>query len=308
MAWIELHQGLREHKKMFAAAEALNLSRVEMVGTLVCLWLWALDNAPGGSLAGVSNRTLATVCGWPEKKADKLITVLSSTGWLDTGPDGSYRVHDWMDYAGKLMERRAQDNDRKKRARRGGQSEEIPRTSEACPQDFRRTSAGNPQDVRGNSGATVPIPYHNSTTSNLDGANNNQVHTPDPPNAPALKDGFEAFWKAYPNHGNVQAAWEAWHKIAPDEPSRRSIMDALERWKKSGAWQQEYPRFVPPAAKWLRDRRWEGPIPAPAKTGSGGPGWTAGKRELDEAELEAVRRIMAEPVQEMDEQEGGDPL
>ena len=54
MAWIELHQSLREHRKMFACAEVLNISKIEMVGTLVCLWLWALDNAQDGSLAGVS--------------------------------------------------------------------------------------------------------------------------------------------------------------------------------------------------------------------------------------------------------------
>ena len=61
MAWIEVHQGLREHRKTYACAEKLKISRVVMVGTLISLWLWALDNAQDGSLYGISNLTIARV-------------------------------------------------------------------------------------------------------------------------------------------------------------------------------------------------------------------------------------------------------
>ena len=101
MAWIELHQGLREHKKLFACVDELKIGRMQMVGMLVSLWLWALDNAPDGSLLGISNRTIARVCDYPEKKADTLVAALCETGWLEEY-EGSYRIHDWFDYAGKL--------------------------------------------------------------------------------------------------------------------------------------------------------------------------------------------------------------
>lgn len=151
MAWIELHQGLREHKKMFACAEALNLSRIETIGTLVSLWLWALDNAQDGSLQGISNRTVACVCGWPEKKADKLVNTLKDTGWLDYDDDKECLViHDWYDYAGKLMEQREKDRERKRKEKSGRKN------SGGIP-------AENPRNNQGIPGATitVPLPYPN---------------------------------------------------------------------------------------------------------------------------------------------------
>lgn len=142
MAWIELHQTLREHKKMFACADTLNLSRIEMIGTLVSLWLWALDNAQDGSLEGVSDKTIARVCDFPEKKAGKLMEALLKHGFVERDGD-HYIIHDWYDYAGKLMERREKDRERKKKP---------PKKQ----QDFQGSSDGNPEEVPGNSYATVP--------------------------------------------------------------------------------------------------------------------------------------------------------
>jgi hypothetical protein len=144
MAWIELHQGLREHRKLFACADELKVDRMKMVGILVCIWLWALDNASSGSLDGISNRTIARVCDWPEKKADGLIAALVKTGWLDDS-DGILTIHDWTDYAGKLMERREKDRERKKKGAEG-----------------RKNSEGIPTEATRNSCATVPnrtLPY-----------------------------------------------------------------------------------------------------------------------------------------------------
>lgn len=149
MAWIELHQTLREHKKMFACADALGLSRIEMIGTLVSLWLWALDNAQDGSLEGVSDKTIARVCDFPEKKAGKLMEALHKHGWIDRDGD-RYVIHDWYDYAGKLMERREKDRKRKN-------------NSKNKQQDFQGSSSGNPAETPGNSHATVP----NRTVPNI---------------------------------------------------------------------------------------------------------------------------------------------
>lgn len=141
---------------MFACADALNLSRIEMIGMLVSLWLWALDNAHDGSLEGVSDRTIARVCDFPEKKASKLMESLHKYGWLDRIGD-HYAIHDWYDYAGKLMERREKDRRRKK-------------NSTGKQDEFHRNSDGTPEDVPGNSYATVPnrtLPY--PTVPNISG-------------------------------------------------------------------------------------------------------------------------------------------
>lgn len=107
MAWIKVEQSLRDHRKLWALAHELGLGRATAIGHLVLLWLWSLDNAPTGKLNGVSPSAIATVTHW-EGKPDELTDALVSAGFLDRSrkyPD-RLRIHDWKDYAGKLLESR----------------------------------------------------------------------------------------------------------------------------------------------------------------------------------------------------------
>lgn len=138
MAWIESHQSLGTHKKLYKLATLLGISRPAAVGHLHYLWWWALDNAPEGNLAEIPNEVIAEVSLWPGKP-DDFYNALLTSGWLDE--DGF--LHDWQDYAGKLIRRRDSDKIR------------------------HRTSLGNPQELIRNSTATVPnSTIHNSTKEN----------------------------------------------------------------------------------------------------------------------------------------------
>ena len=211
MAWLEVHQELRDHRKLYACADELNVEPVLLLGTLVSLWLWALDNAQDGSLAGVSNRSIARAAKWPERKADKLVEALISNGWIDRDGDDLV-LHDWSDYAGRLMDRRAADADRKRRAR---ESRGRTRTGDAAENN--NVSAGNPADIHRTS-AENPAPYSNSysnrfispggdikqppTPSTPDGAEG-EAHGPDGPAAPAIdyeavKDLYNALCPSLP--------------------------------------------------------------------------------------------------------------
>ena len=275
MAWIEVHQELREHKKLYACAELLKISRTEMLGTIIALWLWALDNVPDGSLAGISNRTIARVCDWPERRADTLVNALISTGWLDKSDD-AMSIHDWTEYVGKLMERRRKDRDRKKK------SVVIPQNSAGVPQEIPRQSEEIP--VLQYPNRTVPIPNHNYS------APNPVEDTPPPQEAPAPFDGksFTAFWDAYPSKIDRNAAWEAWCTIRPDGATAAKIIAALNAWKSSSRWGEDGGRFIPHAAKFLSMGHWQSP-PVAVSTSSG-------ERQLDAEEQAAIRRLMEEPI------------
>ncbi len=197
MAWLEVHQGLREHRKLYACADELNVEPVLLLGTLVSLWLWALDNAQSGSLAGVSNRSIARAAKWPERKADKLVEALISNGWIDRDGDNLV-LHDWNDYTGRLMDRRAADADRKRRAResrgrtRAGETAENNNVSAGHPADIHRTSAENPAPYSNSnsnrfisSGEDIKQPPTPSTSDGAEG----EVHGPDGPAAPAIDYG-----------------------------------------------------------------------------------------------------------------------
>jgi hypothetical protein len=65
------------------------------------LWLWALDNAPDGDISDFDADEIAEIVSYlgdPEK----FVGALKTAGFVDE--NGC--LHDWDDYAGKLIERR----------------------------------------------------------------------------------------------------------------------------------------------------------------------------------------------------------
>jgi len=130
MTWIRVDQSLRHHRKLIALADDLGVETATATGHLVFLWLWCLDNAPTGIIKQphtnsaknpIGNiRLIATACAWTGDP-NALVNALLSTGFLDKcGRAGiSFRIHDWYEYAGKLLEARAANRERMQRARAG---------------------------------------------------------------------------------------------------------------------------------------------------------------------------------------------
>ena len=169
MAWIESHQSLGSHIKLKRLARELNIHRAQAIGHLHLLWWWALDNAPSGNLSALSTVEIAEVSEWPGN-VDRFAAALKACGWIDV--DGC--IHDWWEYAGKLVDQRAKDKERKRKAREA----EKNAMSAGCPPDVLRTGVGNPQD--GGQTAVVPNPTQPNRTEQ------NQ------PNTPAQRGGASA--------------------------------------------------------------------------------------------------------------------
>ena len=91
MAWIQVHQQLKDHRKLLAAADELEIEPPHMLGLLTSFWLWALDNAPSGSLEGISNRNIARAAQW-NKEPDTFVEAMKSAGFLDITEDGTLAV------------------------------------------------------------------------------------------------------------------------------------------------------------------------------------------------------------------------
>ena len=100
---------------------------------------------------------------------------------------------------------------------------------------------------------------------------------------------FTAFWEDYPAKINREEAWETWKAISPDAQTVGRIKAGLEAWKRSPQWTEDGGRYIPSAAKWLKDRRWEvGPPAGKQKVPMGASG------ALGAAELEAIQRVLRE--------------
>lgn len=112
MAWIELHQAVWTHRKTFELASRLDLDETYAAAHVIRLWTWALDNAPEGILAGLSDRAIAFGAGW-RGDVKAFVEALVGAGWLDE----DRKIHDWDEYALKLIERKRANAERMRAAR-----------------------------------------------------------------------------------------------------------------------------------------------------------------------------------------------
>ncbi len=141
MAWIESHQGLAAHPKTKKLIRRLAIPGPVIVGHLHYLWWWALDYAQDGEITQYDPFDIADACEW-KGDAKELYEALIHSGFIDKHQD-RYFIHDWYDYAGKLIEIRKKDAERKRKSR--GKSKD----SDVNPEDVQRTSIGHPEDSEG---------------------------------------------------------------------------------------------------------------------------------------------------------------
>ena len=74
---------------------------------------------------------------------------------------------------------------------------------------------------------------------------------------------FGEFWRLYPKKSGQRDARAAWEELAPGKNTQSQILEALCRAKASPQWREENGRYIPKAAKWLRERRWDNLVPLP---------------------------------------------
>ena len=86
---------------------------------------------------------------------------------------------------------------------------------------------------------------------------------------------FERFWAAYPRGEDRQGAVAEWDSLRPDRETMLAMSRALVRQKASEEWQRGI--GIPYAVRWLRRRRWEdeikAPAPPPERAGGDLPVW-----------------------------------
>jgi hypothetical protein len=121
-----------------------------MMGILISLWLWAIDNAPDGKLEDISPRIIARAAQW-SGDPELLIEVLKASEWLDEcQTEDTLEIHDWDDYAGKLIEQRISERERsrKRRAEKGKKPKDDQQTTGGRPADDQQTTAGRVEKSR----------------------------------------------------------------------------------------------------------------------------------------------------------------
>jgi hypothetical protein len=161
MAWIESHETLQNHPKTKRLRRLLKINGVTAVGHLHYLWWWAMKHAQDGNLDKYDALDIADACEW-EDEEEIFFNALVESGFIDETETG-YCLHDWYEYAGKMIELRARDAARKKEYR------EKKAQKAQNPEDVHRTSMGHPEESEGNLSESIrnpnPNPNPNPKTS-----------------------------------------------------------------------------------------------------------------------------------------------
>lgn len=284
LAWIEVHQTLPNHRKTIEAAAILDISPVQMIGHLICLWLWALDNAPDGvmytSRNALRNKMVANVSQW-DGDPDAFVDALVESGFLNE-IDDALELHDWYDYAGKLMETRKANRERQRRYREAKKQKEkkaksdddvtrdvtvtkIERHAPTVPNRTVPNSTNNKEYTCAPDGArayTAPSPGGSveaeKVTATPDGDKLSEKSRPRSPfKSKRQEQLFDEFWERYPKKRSKGQAERAWVKLKPDEQLFEAIMTGLKRAKTSVDWAKNGGQYIPYPSTWLNAKGWE---------------------------------------------------
>jgi hypothetical protein len=221
MAWLESHQSLGKHPKTKKAAHLLGISAPQLIGHLMYLWWWAIDYAPGGDVTDYDASDLALAAEWqgdPEQFVAALMDCRygDRAGFLERDPDGRVLIHDWWEYAGKLVQRRREDAERKMAERRKPVPD-VPSINSAPVQGM---SNGRAKDVPG---GAVRTDQPTNTTNTPPAPEARARDKPAPPSVPeplrgmhAVLDGLKGytptdafFSKVQTKYGHLDAEEEA---------------------------------------------------------------------------------------------------
>ena len=113
MAWIESHQTLRDHPKIYALMDKLKISKPQAIGHLHLLWWWCVDYAQTGVFSLYSNAQIAQAAHCTGD-AQKFIDALVETKFLDKviivhPKDKRYKKFIGQEFAVELLVRQLLD-------------------------------------------------------------------------------------------------------------------------------------------------------------------------------------------------------
>jgi hypothetical protein len=159
VAWIESHQEVAHHPKTRKLAKRLDCSLAAAIGHLHALWWWAVSFADDGDLSRHTDEDIALGSVW-EDDPKTFVDALVECRWLDRDGE-TLTLHDWEEYAGRLLDRRRTNAERKRQSRArhadggaasggvtGLPNQTITRPDQTQPDRTKPENAGKPARTR----------------------------------------------------------------------------------------------------------------------------------------------------------------
>lgn len=99
MSWLESHQELASHPKLFHLASLMKWEVDLALGKLHRFWYWCVDYAEDGDLRKYNDELLGYAVGLNGEDCKRFVEAMVQSGWIDRVP--YFRVHDWWDWSGR---------------------------------------------------------------------------------------------------------------------------------------------------------------------------------------------------------------
>lgn len=247
--WIPFTKSLPKKREVAVIAGATGRSRHEVLGLLCDLWCWADKEAVDGVLPGTSAASLSQVIGADEQFWQAVV----SSGWLVVRDNG-IEIPNFGKYLGGKARKRLMANDRKRRQR--SKNENVTLMSRSGHADVTLLSRSE-RDIP----SSLPLKEKEKSPPGPPSKERENIplSSPHPPNPPrgGCARLFDEFWESYPRKQSKAAAFKAWMKLDVGQDLASLIVNAVERQKTWDQWRKEGGAFVPHAATWLNQRRWE---------------------------------------------------
>lgn len=104
MAWIESHQAMENHPKRKMLSNLMKWDKYATIGKIHAFWWWCLEFAPSGDLSRWNDALLAESVGLNADEGKAFVDAMVQSGWIDRDREkGVFRVHDWVEYAGRYL-------------------------------------------------------------------------------------------------------------------------------------------------------------------------------------------------------------
>ena len=138
MAWIESHQELRGHPKVYDLMSKLSIDKPQALGHLHLFWWWCVDYAPTGRLQGFNDLQIARAAEW-SGEPKMFVAALIESRLLDRS-GGVLTVHDWIDFCGELIKKRLE--------RQSGKRQKLAEIGRNCLPTVPNRTVPNPTKPR----------------------------------------------------------------------------------------------------------------------------------------------------------------
>lgn len=86
----------------------------------------------------------------------------------------------------------------------------------------------------------------------------------------SIDNGFDDFWNVYPKKMSKKKALDSYTKLYKSKSLPDNLIDIVKKWANTEQWKKDNGQFIPLAATWLNQERWNDELPKEPKKQAGG--------------------------------------